>query len=135
MREAAALAAQLASSQPGSTSAPGRSRRPSSSSVVNPNAPSGLGKAEPNAQLTADARPPVQEGGHACAANGAAKAGGEASAVHYEGEVRPTVLLTQLQLNVSELLAANQRLRQENMEMLREIFPCASALHRPSSGQ
>ena len=37
-------------------------------------------------------------------------------------------VLTQLQRDVSELLAANQKLRQENMQMLREIFPSGPAV-------
>ena len=116
VREAAALAAELAASQPaqlmspqpGSASALSHSRRPSAGNDVNPEHTSGVA-------------PPAQAGGEACVANGAAKAGGA-------GEEWPTAVLTQLQLDVSELLAANQRLRQENMEMLREIFPCGPAL-------
>ena len=112
VREAAALGAQLAASQPaqlmspqpGSASALSRSRRPSAGNVVNP-------------EHTGSVAPPAQAGGEAWVANGAAKAGGA-------GEERPPAVLTQLQLEMSELLAANQRLRQENMEMLREIFPC-----------
>ena len=112
VREAAALGAQLAASQPaqlmspqpGSASALSRSRRPSAGNVVNP-------------EHTGSVAPPAQAGGEAWVANSAAKAGGA-------GEERPTAVLTQLQLEMSELLAANQRLRQENMEMLREIFPC-----------
>jgi len=116
VREAAALAAALAASQPaqlmspqpGSASALSHSRRPSAGNDVNPEHTSGVA-------------PPAQAGGEAWVANGAAKAGGA-------GEEWPTAVLTQLQLDVSELLAANQRLRQENMEMLREIFPCGPAL-------
>ena len=128
VREAAALAAQLAPSQPssqpaplapsqpaplagpqpGTASAPSHSHRPSAGNVVNPERTGGLA-------------PPAQAGGGGWAANGAARAGGAA-------EERPTAVLTQLQRDVSELLAANQKLRQENMQMLREIFPSGPAV-------
>ena len=116
VREAAALAAQLAASQPAqllspqpsSASALSRSRRPSDGNVVHP-------------EHTGGVAPPAQAWGEAWVANGAAKAGGA-------GEEMPTAVLTKLQLEVSALLAANQSLRQENMEMLREIFPCVPAL-------
>ena len=128
VREAAALAAQLAPSQPssqpaplapsqpaplagpqpGTASAPSHSHRPSAGNVVNPERTGGLA-------------PPAQAGGAGWAANGAARAGGAA-------EERPTAVLAQLQRDVSELLAANQKLRQENMQMLREIFPSGPAV-------
>ena len=120
VREAAALAAQLAPSQPssqpaplapsqpGTASAPSHSHRPSAGNVVNP-------------ERTGELAPPAQAGGGGWAANGAARAGGAA-------EERPTAVLTQLQRDVSELLAANQKLRQENMQMLREIFPSGPAV-------
>ena len=129
VREAAALAAQLAPSQPssqpaplapsqpaplagpqpGTASAPSHSHRPSAGNVVNPERTGGLA-------------PPAQAGGGGWAANGAAGAGGAA-------EERPAAaVLTQLQRDVSELLAANQKLRQENMQMLREIFPSGPAV-------
>jgi len=133
VREAAALAAQLAPSQPssqpaplapsqpssqpaplagpqpGTASAPSHSHRPSAGNVVSPERTGGLA-------------PPAQAGGGGWAANGAARAGSAA-------EERPTAaVLTQLQRDVSELLAANQKLRQENIQMLREIFPSGPAV-------
>ena len=92
------------------------SRRPSQES---------LGTSEAEAELRAvcsgSAAGPSQVGGTSPAHAGPVDpgAGAESNAAK----------LAKLQLDVSDLLATNRKLRQDNLELLREIFPCAPPAH------